>query len=401
MEKQYKITLNQFLNEKDNGLIAIWCEDLEQAQQLWKAFDNAKYEYKDGMWSDNYDLVNNAKVWKGRLCYTNTGRETSLYRLETLKEPKWRIFKFDEVDLENITTTKKEAPWYVPKEHEFKVSLWKFLDPKKNGAMAIQCSTRKQAQVLWKLFELNSYFSEGESWFTRNYYFDGICYTNNGYGGKKDNLRWHGYKVYDFDEVDLFDWKLPKKSQEWLKNNPTKQEQILFEPYYNMTVDEFWEDAKNNFMAIHCPHYWQAKILSRIFTRMGKRNENGELYYQKDAKFSPINWYNEKETAYDNCGGIHSVDWYRKKRTKTVVEHGSGWRTNKHLGYGVVKSIVDEYEIRREVPADDWRKCYIYNFYDIDYTKYLTPAEAQVIQEEYLYDPFEFKKQEIENEIVK
>ncbi|MBE5735693.1 MAG: ATP-binding protein [Clostridiales bacterium] len=101
---------------------------------------------------------------------------------------------------------------------------------------------------------------------------------------------------------------------------------------YVMTVDEFW-DAKEK-LEIHTDKVWKANMLREVFDIMGKKWGTGEPYSSGASFFR----YGEK-TAYTNDGC-----------------------------YGCVDNGAGEYKT--------------FDFYDVDYSKYLSPERLKQLEEE-------------------
>ncbi|MBQ7352266.1 MAG: hypothetical protein IJW59_05365 [Clostridia bacterium] len=61
-----------------------------------------------------------------------------------------------------------------------------------------------------------------------------------------------------------------------------KQQVVEYKkPNYKITIDDFFDDSKQNFRAIECTAPWQAAILCHCLSRMGKQwkdGQDGKLY---------------------------------------------------------------------------------------------------------------------------
>lgn len=89
-----KITLTEFFNATRESLV-IHCDTEEKANKLLKAFDKM-----DKTWCDDgsYLSSNEYDDYKDKTCYSNDGGygEYSFF-----KNRLYKIYEFDEVDLEN------------------------------------------------------------------------------------------------------------------------------------------------------------------------------------------------------------------------------------------------------------------------------------------------------------
>ena len=86
-----KITLKEFWNSKEN--LVIHCDTKEKADKLLKAFDRLGKEWRSGT---SY-LVWDCWEYKENTCYDNTNGYSSV---DYYKSKKYKIYEFDEVDLE-------------------------------------------------------------------------------------------------------------------------------------------------------------------------------------------------------------------------------------------------------------------------------------------------------------
>lgn len=92
-ENKYKITLTEFWNSKDR--LAIHCDTEEKANKLLKVFDKLGKKWAS---NDSYLRQNFYKYYKEKTYYTND----NLYgNCKCPLVKKYKIYEFDEVDLEN------------------------------------------------------------------------------------------------------------------------------------------------------------------------------------------------------------------------------------------------------------------------------------------------------------
>lgn len=92
-ESKYKITLTEFWNSKDK--LGIHCDTEEKANKLLKAFDKIGQKWAS---NDSYLMINFYKYYKEKTYYTN---ENLYGNCESLLSKNYKIYEFDEVDLEH------------------------------------------------------------------------------------------------------------------------------------------------------------------------------------------------------------------------------------------------------------------------------------------------------------
>ena len=90
-----KFTLTEFWNNKGKKSLAIHCDTKEKATKLLKAFDKLGEKWNDG---DSYLSLNMYGFYKDKTCYSNNG---GYNRHGFYKARLYKIYEFDEVDLEN------------------------------------------------------------------------------------------------------------------------------------------------------------------------------------------------------------------------------------------------------------------------------------------------------------
>ena len=181
-----------------------------------------------------------------------------------------------------------------------------------------------------------------------------------------------------------------------------KKEPEYKKPNYKISIDDFFKSPEDYFRAIECTASWQAAILCRCLSRMGKQwkdGQDGKLYstnveggYTSGCRWGLGSGYQTvKSWCYDNCGGCGSRDWYMKPRFHYYVE-----RTHMRPSYqakfpaypGYVEKFDGGYvETMEKCLAKDYRKCTMYDFDEVDLSKYLMPTEVEEYKEKCEIDP--------------
>lgn len=88
-----KITLTEFWNSKE--YLAIHCDTEEKANKLLNAFDKLGKKWNSG---DSYISFNNYEDHQDKTCYSNEG---CFDCYDWFNRYGYKIYEFDEVDLEN------------------------------------------------------------------------------------------------------------------------------------------------------------------------------------------------------------------------------------------------------------------------------------------------------------
>ncbi len=102
-------------------------------------------------------------------------------------------------------------------------------------------------------------------------------------------------ELWELDKVSQNDEEISKATP-----NPSKK--------YKITIDEFF--ASEEKLAIATPTEEQAKILCKVFDKMGKKWSSGDSYLSKNC------WNDEREnTAYTNKGAYDSRRYYEREDT--------------------------------------------------------------------------------------
>ena len=226
-------------------------------------------------------------------------------RMEKLAE----LWEFDKASqLEEKSTKPIEEKNTKPKDYKITVDEF-FASYKK---LAIATPTEEQAKILCRVFD-----KMGKKWCDGKSYLDGTnwndhkektAYSNAGeYCTSIVFVRATGNPVYDFGEVDMEKYldEKPVKTSEELKPKAIESETAKASRY-KITIDEFFASYK--LLAIATPTEEQAKILCRVFDKMGKKWLFGKSYLEE------TNWSDKKEeTAYSNHGNHGSSKFYLKE----------------------------------------------------------------------------------------
>ena len=174
-------------------------------------------------------------------------------------------------------------------------------------------------------------------------------------------------------------------------------------PRYKMTVDDFFERADKCSRCIICDQSWQYDIVTKVFTRMGKYKYNGFKYRYNDGTNNLVDddwlaWRSchkkSESCCLDNCGGWGTIIDYKYPSAATIerwkiAPHEIGGifgpqETPAYLEGGLTGNAAFWYGLIRD---GYWRTTDGYHFYDIDFSKYLTPREIEIIKSESLFNP--------------
>ncbi|MBQ7352267.1 MAG: hypothetical protein IJW59_05370 [Clostridia bacterium] len=98
-----------------------------------------------------------------------------------------------------------------------------------------------------------------------------------------------------------------------------------------------------------------------------------------------------KSWCYDNCGGCGSRDWYMKPRFDYYVER-TKMRPSYQAKFPAYPGYVEKfdggyYETERKCLAEDYRKCTLYDFNEVDISNYLMPTEVEEYKQKCEIDP--------------
>jgi hypothetical protein len=151
-------------------------------------------------------------------------------------------------------------------------------------------------------------------------------------------------------------------------------------PKYQMTVDDFFKPHPFKMLrVVVCDESWQYDIVTKVFTRMGKNKRSGFKYRYNDGTDGTDNaldddwraWRlcsrDEESCCLDNFGG-----WGNKRAYKYPPKYlYEEYSDRSHPDYSVYGMIVND---------GRWKPTDFYEFYDIDFSMYLTPDEMDTIQ---------------------
>ena len=187
----------------------------------------------------------------------------------------------------------------------------------------------------------------------------------------------------------------------------------LSKPFYKITVDDFFERSDKKSRVIICDELWKYDIVTKVFTRMGKRKNNGYQYRYNDGTDNLVDddyrpWrqccdrlYEDNSCCLDNCGGWGTINDYKYPSNSTFERWGSGshqmggimgpQEPTAHYDGGLTGNAARYYGLIRD---GYWRPTEGCNFERVDFSKYLTPDEVELIKEKLGFDPMFYDKNE-------
>ena len=273
------------------GLLSADEKQLEKARDFIRDYCDPEYlSVYDLYWAGNDEkrMQKIAEMWE------KDALRESLHENENMADEKTADYKniSDKNSMSRNSTKKK-----------YKITIDEFWET--GHRLAIHTPTKEQSEILRKVFD-----KMGKKWQSGDSYLDFNCwdeykgnttYCNDRcYGSAKINNG--NYKIYNFDEVDMEKYldKQDKKTITTVKSAPAK-------PHgngkYKITIDKFWESR--NLLAIHTPTKEQARILMKVFNKMGKKWYDGDSYLDSDY------WEDCKaNTAYSNKGKYGDAGYY-------------------------------------------------------------------------------------------
>ena len=192
-------------------------------------------------------------------------------------------------------------------------------------------------------------------------------------GAGVEIAKYHGYEVIEFKDLDLSKYlhtkevsesgveelpnknkEIPKKEISVVKSEVGKSIPIeeldeyyidnstLKAPNYKITIDSFWGEKGYKCIAIRCNEQLQSEILRKVFDKMGETWCDGD-------KYTKVNWFKKygEDTCYANNNKFESYQYYTEK----------GWS--------------------------------IYEFSEVDLSKYLTPYQVYEIKSKLGFNPLQ------------
>ena len=272
-DSRYKITIDEFFaSDKE---LAIATPTLKQARTLMKVFDKMGKLWYKGKSFANTTWPNNRE----NTAYSNQSHYSSSSSYLKQRVP---VYDFDEVDMEK----------YLDEDMKYEITIDEFFASDKY--LAITATTEKQAQILCKVFDrMGKKWADGDSYLetTRwDKYAEQSVYTNeNTYSVKGFGI--DDPKLFDFDDVDMEKY-LDEESKKIIEESNAIEDKVTKGGRYKITIDEFFASYK--ILAIATPIIEQAKILCKVFNKMGKEWRYGGSYKKTE-------WdTNAEKTTYTN-----------------------------------------------------------------------------------------------------
>ena len=272
-DSRYKITIDEFFaSDKE---LAIATPTLKQARTLLKVFDKMGKLWYKGKSFANTTWPNNRE----NTAYSNQSHYSSSSFYLKQRVP---VYDFDEVDMEK----------YLDEDMKYEITIDEFFASDKY--LAITATTEKQAQILCKVFDrMGKKWADGDSYLetTRwDKYAEQSVYTNeNTYSVKGFGI--DDPKLFDFDDVDMEKY-LDEESKKIIEESNAIEDKVTKGGRYKITIDEFFASYK--ILAIATPIIEQAKILCKVFNKMGKEWRYGGSYKKTE-------WdTNAEKTTYTN-----------------------------------------------------------------------------------------------------